>query len=162
MKRACLGFSGESKNAFQALRELTLCLPGAGHQRKTYFFPFWLWLLSEASVCPTSLDPSLLHRKAFTLELAREEENFKLNTVTFYRIEALIERKKKTWDGAVLPPGDVSWLVSHLRLRGEKKAGPAHLCCKKAPCESSLVSISGHCDLETVLKLFLSFFPLLL
>lgn len=48
--------------------------------------------------------------------------NFKLNTVTVYKIEALIEKKKKrTWDGAVLPPGDVSWLVSHLRLRGKKK-----------------------------------------
>ena len=38
-KRARLGFSGESRNAFQALRELMLCLPGAGPQRKTPFSP---------------------------------------------------------------------------------------------------------------------------
>ena len=51
--------------------------------------------------------------------------NFKLNTVTVYKIEALIE-KKKTWFGAVLPPGDVSWLLSHLRLRGKKKNKHIH------------------------------------
>lgn len=38
-KGARLGFSGESRSAFQALRELALRLPGAGHQRKTSFSP---------------------------------------------------------------------------------------------------------------------------
>lgn len=78
-------FQRESETSpFGFLRGEQECLPGSTGThapltrcwtpKENIFFPFWPWLLSEASVCPTSLDPSLLHRKAFTLELAREEE----------------------------------------------------------------------------------------
>lgn len=126
-------FQKESETSlFGFLRGEQECLPGSTGThalltrcwtpKENIFFPLptvaTLW-----SLCVSYLTGSLTaSQEGVHPGTGTGRGNFKLNTVTFYKIEALIERKKKKkpWDGAVLPPGDVSWLVSHLRLRGEE------------------------------------------
>lgn len=45
--------------------------------------------------------------------IGTERGNFKLNTVTVYKIEALIEKKNPD-NAALTALGDISWLLSHL------------------------------------------------
>lgn len=117
-ERVHLDSQGRARNAFQALWEYALCLPGAWYQGKTSFSPSDCACAQRASCVTSRCTPngSTGRRSNWNWHWRRK---FQINTVTVYKIETLIEKRNPGWC-TILPSGDVSWLVSYFRLRKRK------------------------------------------
>lgn len=90
---------GGARKAFRLDRSTPSARPGAGDGRKN-LFSLLLWPLSEGFVShhPVSLTAS---QEGVQTGIGTERGKFKLKTVTVYKIEALIE-KRKLGQGTVL------------------------------------------------------------
>lgn len=78
--------------------------------KEKHLSPFSLWLLSEGSQKAVHSETP---QEGVQTGVGTERGNFKLNTVTVHRIEALVEKKESrvVYYSAAL--GDISWPVSH-------------------------------------------------